>query len=224
MAETVFKMHGAREILLLSAGGVAIERHIEALENSVENNPSLAFDLARSLVESVCKTILTDRGRDPGNIGFKDLLQDTYKAVRLVPESHSAKKEVVESIQKILAGFENVIQGLTNLRHSEGMASHGKDAYAIQLETAQARLAAQSADVVIHYLYSAHKNYQIPASAPRLRYEDNPEFNRYVDESNEPIQIFEFTYQPSEVLFNTDEDAYRSLLSEFAPEIDRNEE
>lgn len=217
MAETTFRMHGAREILQLSVGAVAIERHIGALEEAVESNPGLAFDLARSLVESVCKTILKDRGEDP-ELGFKDLLKKTYTAVQLVPDSHVTKPIVVESLQKIIEGFDTVIQALTNLRHNEGIASHGKDAYADQLEVAQAMLAAQSADVIVRYLYMAHKNYEVPAKARVLRFEENLTFNKYIDENNEPVQIFTLTYQPSEVLFSVDEDAYRTALSEYLPE------
>lgn len=217
MADFSFKMFGAREILQLSVGAISIERHIQALEDSVESNPSLAFDLARSLVESVCKTILVDRGEDPTSFGFKDLLKRTYSSVRLVPENYGDKKEVVESVQKILDGFDSVIQGLTNLRHNEGMASHGKDVYAAQLESVQARLAAQSADVVVHYLYMAHKNYQTPNQEPISKYEDNVDFNRHVDENNDTVRIFNFTYSPSEVLFAVDEKAYRTAMSEFSP-------
>jgi hypothetical protein len=216
MPGSSFQMAGAREILQISGGAISIERHIQALEESVESNPSLAFDLARSLVESVCKTILVDRGDDPENYGFKDLLKRTYSIVRLVPETHGSKKEIVESIQRILDGFESVIQGLTDLRHNEGMASHGKDVYAAQLEAVQARLAAQSADVVVHYLFMAHKNYETPLQAPIVKYEDNDDFNIYIDDNNVPVRIFNLTYSPSEVLFSVDEKAYLAALSEFS--------
>lgn len=52
----------------------------------------------------------------------------------------------------------------------------------------------------------------------RLRYDDNLEFNDYIDENNDQVQIFKLTYQPSEVLFNVDQDAYRSILSEYTPD------
>ena len=217
MADVAFQMHGAREILQLSVGAVVIERHISALEDAVESNPSLAFDLARSLVESICKTILVDRGDTPEGLGFRDLLRRTYSVCQLVPDSHTAKLKVITSIQNIIEGFETVIQAFTDLRHSEGMASHGKATFAVQLENAQARLAAQSADTIVRYLYIAHKNYQTPAQVRQLRYDDNSEFNDYIDENNDPVQIFELTYQPSEVLFNVDQDAYRNILAEYAP-------
>ena len=215
MAGTSFTMQGAREVLEMSRGAIAVERQVIALENSIVDNPSLAFDLARSLIESVCITILNDHKQKSEGLGFKDLLKRTYEQIQLVPSSYLSKPEIAASIQKMIDGFEAVIQGLTDLRMSEGIASHGKDVYAEQLESTQARLAAQSADTMIHYLYMAHINYQVPALARKLQYEDNPDFNGFVDDRHDLINIFEYSYQPSEVLFNMDEEAYRSLLSEY---------
>jgi len=50
-----FIMHGAREILEYSAGGVHIEQQVKALETALAESPNLAFDLSRSLVECVCR-------------------------------------------------------------------------------------------------------------------------------------------------------------------------
>lgn len=219
MAGSSFSMQGAREILERSRGAIAVERQVLALEISVVDNPSLAFDLARSLVESVCITILNDRKQKPEGLGFKDLLKSTYEQIQLVPSSHIGKPEISASIQKMIDGFEAVIQGLTDLRKSEGIASHGKDVYAEQLESTQARLAAQSADVIVHYLYMAHMNYQAPSLVRNLQYGDNPDLNKFIDDSNNPIIIFDdFIYLPSEVLFNLDKDAYRDLLAELRPD------
>ena len=71
-----FAMHGAREA---AANGMPhIEARITALESAVVKNPSLAFDLAKWIVESTCKTILTER-----NIGFdkNDNLPKLFRAV-----------------------------------------------------------------------------------------------------------------------------------------------
>lgn len=62
-----FRMVGAREVLLLLPGTAHIERLVVALEGAVNSNPALAFDLSKSLIESVCKTLLQDRGKDVGD-------------------------------------------------------------------------------------------------------------------------------------------------------------
>lgn len=54
-----FVMRGARAALADGLGH--IEAQVEALEGAVLENPGLAFDLARTLVESTCKTILSER-------------------------------------------------------------------------------------------------------------------------------------------------------------------
>ncbi|MFN3626064.1 MAG: hypothetical protein ACK4TP_18675, partial [Hyphomicrobium sp.] len=59
-APTPFTMHGAREAM---ANGLAhIEEQVSALERAVIENPGLAFDLAKTLIESLCRRVLDDRG------------------------------------------------------------------------------------------------------------------------------------------------------------------
>lgn len=225
-----FIMHGAREILEFSGGAVHIEQQVRALENAVAESPNLAFDLSRSLVECVCKTILGDRGNgDCDSLGFKDLLKKTYGEVKRVPDSHAAKTEVVESINKVLENLDNVIFGLTSLRHAEGLASHGKDGYTVSLESIQAQLSARAADTVVHFLFMAHKHYPNVPRSRVLSLGDNPDFNEFVDENSDPVHILDLMYSPSEVLLSVDEQAYRDKLAayradqESLPESDADE-
>jgi hypothetical protein len=58
-AASEFTMHGARAAM---AGGLFhIEEQIKGIERAVVENPGLAFDLAKTLIESACRTILTER-------------------------------------------------------------------------------------------------------------------------------------------------------------------
>ena len=59
-----------------------------------------------------------------------------------------------------------------------------------------------------HIGYEAHKS-------PELRYSA---FNKYTDEENNSVQIFDLKYLPSEVLFNIDLEAYRDRLADFSSE------
>lgn len=60
-----FVMHGARAAR--DAGLDHIAAQIEAIERMVTENPALTFDLARTLIESACRTILTGRSIDHQN-------------------------------------------------------------------------------------------------------------------------------------------------------------
>ena len=57
--ETPFQMLQAQEAI--SGGWTHIERQVAAAENAVRDEPALVFDLAKTLIESTCRTILTER-------------------------------------------------------------------------------------------------------------------------------------------------------------------
>ena len=79
MAETTlprFVMQGARDAQ--SKGFAYMNEQIKAVEQAVYENPALAFDLSRTLIESACRAILTDR-----SISY-DLDQDLPQLFRKV--------------------------------------------------------------------------------------------------------------------------------------------
>lgn len=211
-----FRMAGARAVLGSHPGAANFERVLGTLERAVGDAPDIAFDAAKSLIESVCKTILKDCGQEVDEkLDFQPLFRQTMQRLRLVPDGHTGN-DVPEAIRKTINGFNSVIQGLGELRNRSGAISHGKDAYVLPLESVQAELAARAADTMVSFMVQASDGYTVRRAAPRLLYRDNPAFNEYVDENHSPVVIFGQEYQPSEVLFQVDQDAYRNGLSEFA--------
>lgn len=204
-----FKMHGSREALKLCQGASNIYFKINEIENAAINNPSYCFDLSKALIESTCKTILSDRGCEVNkNIKIEKLVKDTLKVLK---EEAQFKKNV----NKTINGLNTVVKGLSELRNDEGIVSHGKDGYAKSPDPIQAQLAARAADAIVSFLIKIHKKY--PADNPNKRehYDDYPEFNEYIDELIETVRIFDYKYQPSEVLFHVDQKAYFELHLEF---------
>lgn len=59
-AQDDFRMDGARAILTVTPGAAHLEQQILAIERAVAETPALAIDLAKTLVETVCKTVLID--------------------------------------------------------------------------------------------------------------------------------------------------------------------
>jgi hypothetical protein len=209
-----FQMQGARDAV---AGGLEhIERYVVALEDSIADNPGLAFDLAKVLVESLCRTILTDCGH-----GYSDswelpkLLKETTDRLQLVPHDLPRAAELAAPLKKTLGGLQTTIQGLCELRNTHGFASHGKPAFAPELESVQALLVARAADAIVHFLFEAHRQYGI--LRPHLVFGDHPAFDSYIDEVHGRVSIFGVEYRSSELLFSIDRDAYRDQLAKFAP-------
>ncbi len=192
---------------------------MQAIERAVIDLPNLVPDLARTLVETCCTTILDERGIDCQGLGFKDLLKNTYSAIQLVPDAKLDQPDTQEALRQLVNNLDSVIQSITNLRMLEGMASHGKEAHFASLETAQVEFIARTSDAIISFLYRVHLNYPYRLPNPPLQYTDSPVFNNYIDDSNDLVQILDLEYRPSEVLFVVDNAAYLDYLSGFVPEV-----
>jgi hypothetical protein len=216
-ASIPFVMHGARAAI---AGGMAhIEEQVNSIERAVLENPGLAFDLSKTLIESVCRTVLSER-----EIPFNpdDDLPALFKMVRntlpFLPQSASKETSVRRSLEQTLSGLHIAIVGVCELRNQCGFASHGASGPRPALESAQALLAAEAVDTIVGFLQGVHREDRLPPPNPRAEYEDNLDFNGYVDEVYGLIKIFDAEFNPSEVLFQMEPETYRVYLAEFEPE------
>ena len=216
-----FQMVGARAAILEGPIAEHIAQQIEALEDALNDVPDLAFDLSKTLVESVCKTVLSDIGHPPDpNWKMLKLLKETIGHFALLPPGHPNPQQGRESVTKTVRGLTQTIQGLSELRNRHGMASHGRDAYAVRLDLRQATLAAQAADTVVTFLYHIHRDARMQKPGARIHYEDHADFNDAFDYDNELIRLGEVELIPSRVLFLCDPEAYRAALLEFIAERD----
>lgn len=211
-----FTMQGARAAL---AGGWShIEEQVKGIERAVVENPGLAFDLAKTVVESTCKAILTERKIA---FGSDDDLPKLFKGVTtclpLLPAAASSEAEARKSLVQTLNGLHTALQGVCELRNAYGFASHGSGGPRPVMESVQALLAAQAADAIVGFLHGVHRRERAPLPGLPRAYDDSKAFNTYVDEANAVVQIFDLEYRPSEVLFSVDPEAYRDLLSRFEP-------
>lgn len=216
MPQPTFVMHGAR---MAMAGGLThIEEQVKALERAIVENPGLAFDLAKTLVESACKTVITERGSKYEN---DDDLGKVFKAASLavpfLPPAIAGEAGARKSLQQTLSGLSTALQGVCELRNAFGFASHGSDSPRPTMELVQALLAAQAADAIIGFLYSVHSVNLARPTTVRLEFNDHPELNEWIDDQSETVQILDLPpYRPSEVLFAVDLEAYRDLLADYA--------
>lgn len=214
-----FVMHGARDAL--AAGLAHIEEQVRSIEQAVVENPALAFDLARTLVETVCRTILTER---KVTYSEDDDLPKLFKIASnnlpFLPPTASSEAEVRRSLGQTLNGLSTAIQGICELRNRCGFASHGSDQPRPALETAQALMAAEAADTIVGFRHRVHRQDRTPPPSPRALYEENQAFNDSVDETYGPIRISDSEFRASEVLFQMEPESYRIYAAEFEVETE----
>ena len=220
MAEAIttpFVMHGARDAI--ANGLVHIKEQVEGIEGAVIKKPGLAFDLSKTLIESVCRAILGER-----SIPFKDeddlpmLFRATAQILPFLPSAASGEAEVRRSLAQTIGGLRTAMQGVCELRNKCGYASHGSGTARPSMESTQALLAAEAADAIVGFLHRCHlQDRALPLSA-RALYENNKVFNDFVDETYGPIRIFDAEFPPSEVLFKMEPESYRVYHTEFTLE------
>ena len=216
---SLFQMAGARSAILDSPIAEFIEQQIDAIENALESVPDFAFDLSKTLIESVCKTVLADIGQSVNpNWDAPRLLKETTNRLNLLPRNHPDPAKARDSVEKTLRGMLQTIQGLCELRNNYGMASHGRDAFSARLDIRQATLAAQAADTIVSFLYRTHRDALRQTPGVRVRYEDHANFNEAFDLENETIRLGNLEFLPSQVLFHVDLEAYRAALYEHLAE------
>jgi len=209
-----FVMHSARDAV--ACGLVHIEQHVHALELAVIQNPGLAFDLAKTLVEAVCKVVLVER-----LIAFDEtddlpkLFRATSQHLPFLPSAASGEAAVRDSLKRTLGGLHSAINGICELRNQCGFASHGAGTARPTMESVQAMLAAEAADTIVGFLHRVHREDRTPPLPLQAMYEANATFNDSVDEAHGIIRIYEAEFRPSEVLFQMEPETYRVYLAEF---------
>lgn len=128
----------------------------KALERKI-SDPEGAITISRTILESVCKHILDEKGieYDANKIELPDLYKKTAKELYLSPSQHT------ENIFKqILGGCSGIINGLGALRNKLGDA-HGKGKKPVKPASRHAELAVNLSGSMALYLietYNATKS------------------------------------------------------------------
>lgn len=214
-----FVMHGARDAL--ATGLAHIEEQVRSIEQAVVENPALAFDLARTLVESVCRTILAERKVAYGEEDdLPKLFQSASNNLPFLPPTASGEAEVRKSLAQTLNGLSTAIQGICELRNRCGFASHGSDQPRPAMESVQALIGAQAADTIVGFLHRVRRQDRTPPPSPRALYEANQAFSDSADEAHGPIRIYDIELRASEVLFQMEPESYRIYAAEFYEEVE----
>ena len=209
-----FVMRGAREAM--AAGLAHIEKQVSTIETAVVAEPGLAFDLARTLVESTCRTVLGERAIAYAEADdLPKLFRAATQHLPFLPPTASDAAEVRRSLQQTLAGLSTALQGICERRNRCGFASHGDGKPRPAMEAVQALLAAEAADAGVGFLHRVHRQDRMPAGPPTPRFADNDAFNDALDDEIGPLRIREVEFRASEVLWTMEPETYRIYLAEF---------
>lgn len=134
-----------------------LRRQIERMRSAVDNDPELAVGTAKELVETTCKTILSDRGVTfAKDANMSDLVKAVRKELKLLPDDIPDASKGVEVVRRLLSNLGTVGQGVVELRGLYG-TGHGKHARRTGVPPRIARLAAGSAATLSVFLLETHE-------------------------------------------------------------------
>lgn len=188
--------------------------YITLIEENRESDPNVALDGAKSILESISKTILEDK-----NITC-DISLDVQKLIKKAFESlpvfSKVSQEDLDRAKSILGSLENVTKIIGEFRNSHGFFAHGRDLQSEKFDRYLVELAISSSDLLASFLVVCHAEDLKDRS--RIYYEENNEFNRYLDETSEEYPVVRgIELLPSQALF-TDQEAYKEQLGIFINE------
>lgn len=133
-----------------------IHRQITRMESAIQSDPDLAIGTAKEFLETVCKTILTERGIEYNrNTELPQLVRLTQKTLKLVREDIPDHAKAAETIRNLLSNLASVSNYMAELRNPYG-TGHGKEANFKGLQLRHARLAVGAASTVGVFLFETY--------------------------------------------------------------------
>jgi len=209
-----FRLTACRELMNRHPGSLRIERQVSAIEASFPNDPGTMVVFCRSIIETTCRTILTDRSIEiEADPKFSTLIARTREVLGLEkPRPQDADELVRKNLGLVTGGIGQIVEGLGNLRNSHGSFAHGADAYAPMFDVEYAEVLARAADAVVGFLFKSHLAQSSENPHQRISFGSYPEFDELVDTSVEEIKVLEAPIRPSEALYHCEPKIYDNEL------------
>ena len=197
-----------------------LDRHVSAIETNIEVRPDQCVNEARTLLESVARTLCAEMGL-PVVVGqdFPKQMSIIFSALELRLNGHPHAEDIRTGIRQLFGGLNGTMSAISKLSNIEGLR-HGAHFDWPTLERRHAAMLGGFCDTLVAFVIEAASNESAPASNDEQEpsFEAASEFNDWIDESHGPVSILEGEYQPSLILFTLDREQYDSALALWEPE------
>jgi len=215
-----FELSACRELLDAYPESLRIREQVEALEEAMPDRPGVVVSFCRTIIETTCKTILTDRSVQlKSSWEAPKLIAEALKNLNLAPSKDGGVDAKLRSgAESLVRGMNQIIVGVVEIRNAHGSAAHGAEAYEPLLDSRYAEILARATDAVVGLLFRTHLRSAHHDPLSRFRYGDRPDFDEYIDNDYGPFEVLDVPLIASEALYHTDFQAYRAALVLFRQE------
>ena len=185
--------------------------YISLVEHNQNSHTNASLDAAKSILESISKTILADKAIDcKSDEKIGNLVKQAFSSL---PVFAKLSAEEAEGSKSILNAFATIANAIGTFRNQHGFFAHGRDLQSQKFDYYLLDLAISSSDLLASFLVISHAEDLKDRS--RIYYEEHDLFNRYIDERREEsITIANAVITASKALF-TDEEAYKEAFLDF---------
>lgn len=207
----------AKDVIKKTSDRYRIRTTVTAAESAyVERETGLLIGHSKALVEAICKSILDEYKKEyPADIKIGKLAKKAVDIFELGKGLNNEKK-TIEAFKKIInsaaSHFETAVQGIGELRNDFCPLAHGKSANHIPLDLHYAEFIAKQADSIIGFIYDLRESFV--TAKPKVGPIKNSDFNTFLDDEFDSVDIYGNTYLPSEILFNVAPDEYQRVFDE----------
>ncbi len=185
--------------------------NISAIERYMAKEPLIVVDYCKSIIETICKTILDEINISYGNkCTTNELVKKTCSALK-----------VLENSKTLASSFANVSQNLGQFRNDFSIIAHGASLAEIEkrkimIGSATIKFMVSTFEQLAIFLITIYQDEYPLMIGTKPKYEDNKGFNDFFDSEKEDILIGGYgPYSASEVLFNVEIAAYNTELQNY---------
>jgi len=177
---------------------------VDATESAYNNGSSgLIIGHCKAMIESISKSILDEKSisYEP-NSNTSWLAKRTIQALGVaegVGNENKARGAFSKLVASIANNFETAEQGISELRNDFCTLSHGRSTSHEPLDMFYAEFVARQTDAMIGFIYDLYMNQKTLESS--IIYQENEEFNDYLNDEYGSIQIYGDTYPLSLIPF-----------------------
>jgi len=211
-------MRNSESLIRESPDRYKLTRTITAINAGFKDNESgLVIGQCKALVESLCKSILSENSIDiEANISVGKLAKKAGAAIGIgneYGEDQKTKEAFIKLINSFTLSLENAISSIGTLRNEYCPLAHGRSSDQKPLHMLYAEFVASQTDALIVFflnLIEHKKNF-----VPEINFSENEDFNEYLVEEFGEIEIYGDTYQAPDILYQMNVPKYKTALSEY---------
>jgi hypothetical protein len=138
--------------------GAHIAQQVRRLRAAADADPELAIGTSKEFLESVCRTILTERGAAPSRSDeMPELVRSTIKMLSILPSGLPDEVGSQKTLTVLLSNLGSVGHRLAELRNQFG-TGHGRATGHVGLTVRHAKLAIGAASALAVFLYECHES------------------------------------------------------------------